>query len=224
MTVGRQVSESLRIHLKLTEREMKNATIKVLNKVGLPRAEELYNSYPHQLSGGMRQRAMLAMAIICKPKLIIADEPTTALDVTIQAQILELLKAINSELGTAILFISHDLGVINQLCDRVAVMYAGNVIEEGSTRNIFIHPVHEYTKGLIGSIPQRDRKGKKLANIPGKVPSITEKKFGCSFAPRCDKTRDDCFLKKPLIRELGPEHKVCCYLAEEESEMEYVRI
>jgi peptide/nickel transport system ATP-binding protein len=224
MTIGKQISESLKIHSEMKEKEAKEGVIKILTRVGLSNARELYNRYPHQLSGGMRQRVMIAIAVVCKPKLIIADEPTTALDVTIQAQILQLLKDINKEYNTAILFISHDLGVINQLCDRVAVMYAGNIIEEGTVRNIFIHPVHEYTKGLIGAIPGREKRGKRLINIEGMVPSIEEKKYGCSFAPRCQKAQDKCFLEKPGQTVLGPNHTVSCYLAEEESEMEYVRI
>lgn len=224
MKIGKQVSENLKLHYNLTQKEIKDETLEILYKVGLPKPKEIFNYYPHQLSGGMRQRVMIAMAIICKPKLIIADEPTTALDVTIQAQILDLLRHINREYGCAILFISHDLGVISQLCSRVAVMYAGNIVEESSTRNIFIHPVHEYTKGLIGSIPSRDKRGKRLVNISGKVPAITEKKFGCSFAPRCSRAQNKCFVEKPRCIELGPSHTVCCYLAEGESEMEYVRI
>jgi len=224
MTVGNQVAEGLRIHYKMKEREVKDKVLDVLRKVGLPRVEELYISYPHQLSGGMRQRVMIAIAIICRPKLIIADEPTTALDVTIQAQILKLLKDINRKYKTTILFISHDLGVINQICDNVAVMYAGNIIEEGTTKNIFIHPVHQYTKGLIGSIPSRDKKGKRLANIPGKVPPITEKKFGCGFAPRCEKSQKKCFVESPNCVELGPNHKVWCYKAKVGSEMDDVII
>jgi oligopeptide/dipeptide ABC transporter, ATP-binding protein, C-terminal domain len=224
LPIGKQIGENLKIHFHTTASETKAEVSRVLTKVGLARAEELYHSYPHQLSGGMRQRVMIAMAIVCKPKLIIADEPTTALDVTIQAQILELLKEINRETKTALLFISHDLSVISGLCDRVAVMYAGSIVEEGSVRDIFIHPVHEYTKGLIDSIPDRGKKGKPLINIPGKVPSITEKKFGCAFAPRCRRAENRCFLKKPEVVVLGPSHRVCCYLAQEESEMEYARI
>lgn len=224
MKIGRQVSENLCLHRSLSKWEIREQTIHILGKVGLPDPEELMNAYPHELSGGMRQRAMIAMAVICKPKLIIADEPTTALDVTIQAQILDLLREINRDFGCAILFISHDLGVISRLCDRILVMYAGTIVEEGSSRNIFLHPVHEYTKGLIGSIPTRDRKGKRLANIPGHVPAITEKRFGCPFAPRCGEAQTVCFTQKPSCITLGPNHKVRCIEANEESEMEYVRI
>jgi len=222
MTIGKQVSEGLKIHYKLTNKEIKDRVLAVLIKVGLARCEEIYNSYPHQLSGGMRQRVMIAIAIICRPKLIIADEPTTALDVTIQSQILALLKDINKEYKTSILFISHDLGVINKLCNKVAVMYAGKIIEEGTTKNIFINPVHQYTKGLIESIPTRAKKGERLANIDGKVPSIKEKKFGCSFAPRCQKAEEKCFYEKPKNVILGPNHKVFCNLANLESGEEYV--
>lgn len=222
MTIGKQVSEGLKIHYKLTNKEIKERVLAALSKVGLARCEEIYNSYPHQLSGGMRQRVMIAIAIICKPKLIIADEPTTALDVTIQSQILGLLKDINEEYKTSILFISHDLGVISKLCHRVAVMYAGNIVEEGTTKNIFINPVHQYTRGLIESIPNRAKKGQRLANIEGKVPSIKEKKFGCGFAPRCQKAEEKCFYEKPKRVILGPNHKVCCNLADKESGEEYV--
>lgn len=224
MKIGRQVSENLRLHSSLTKREIKEQTIDILGRVGLPNPENLLNAYPHELSGGMRQRALIAMAIICKPKLIIADEPTTALDVTIQAQILELLLQINREFGCAILFISHDLGVVSRVCDRMMVMYAGNIVEEGSTRNIFLHPVHEYTKGLIGSIPSRELRGKRLVSIPGRVPALKEKRFGCPFAPRCGKAQNECFTAKPPCVVLGPGHKVSCILAQEESEMEYARI
>jgi oligopeptide/dipeptide ABC transporter, ATP-binding protein, C-terminal domain len=222
MTIGKQVSEGLKIHFKLTNKEIKERVLAVLSKVGLTRCEEIYNSYPHQLSGGMRQRVMIAIAIICKPKLIIADEPTTALDVTIQSQILGLLKHINEEYKTSILFISHDLGVISKLCHRVAVMYSGNIVEEGTIKNIFINPVHQYTKGLIESIPTREKKGTRLSNIEGKVPAIKEKKFGCSFAPRCQKAEEKCFYEKPKSVNLGPNHRVCCNLAELESGEEYV--
>ncbi|KOF57606.1 peptide ABC transporter ATP-binding protein [Clostridium sp. DMHC 10] len=218
MTVGKQVAEGLKIHYKLTDREIKERVLKVLNEVGLDRVEELYNSYPHQLSGGMRQRVMIAMAVICRPKLIIADEPTTALDVTTQAKILKLLKDINMQYKTSILFISHDLGVISKLCNRVAVMYAGSFVEEGSTESIFYNPIHQYTRGLIESIPIRKNKGKRLVSIPGKVPSIKERKCGCSFAPRCQKAEQKCFYKKPKSIIFESTHRVCCNLAVGEGE------
>jgi len=222
--IGKQVAEVIKLHEKKTKKEIDKEVLEILVKVGLRDPEKSINYYPHQLSGGMRQRVMIAMAIICKPKLLIADEPTTALDVTIQAQILELLKEINKEFNTSILFISHDLGVINRLCDRVIVMYAGKIVEEGKVRTIFLHPVHEYTKGLMNSIPTRDQKGKKLKCIKGRVPSLSERKFGCPFAPRCDTARDICFTEKPEEQALSMFHKVSCHLADLESEMEYVRI
>ena len=221
MKIGRQVSENLRLHSSFAGDEIREQTLQILGKVGLPHPEELIDAYPHELSGGMRQRVMIAMAVICKPKLIIADEPTTALDVTIQAQILGLLSEINREFGCAILFISHDLGVIRRLCHRVLVMYAGTVVEEGTVQNIFIHPVHEYTKGLIGSIPTRSLKGKRLANIPGHVPPFTERQMGCPFTPRCSKAQAACLTQKPPSITLGPDHRACCIEADKESEEEY---
>jgi peptide/nickel transport system ATP-binding protein len=222
--VGAQIEESLILHTGLGSGERREAVVDMLGKVGLPRPKDIARCYPHQLSGGMLQRAMIAMALVCKPKLIIADEPTTALDVTIQTRILELLRKVNAEFGCAILFISHDLGVINQICDRVAVMYSGEIIEEGKTSNIFIHPVHEYTKGLLGSLPAGHKKGERLASIPGRVPSIEERISGCKFSARCGMAIDECFLKRPASVALGPGHRASCRLAADESEMEYERI
>lgn len=224
MKVGAQIAENLKLHDRKTKSQVHEEVIRVLQTVGLRNPEQIMQSYPHQLSGGMRQRAMIAMAIICKPKLIIADEPTTALDVTLQAQILELLKSINKEYNTSILFISHDLGVVKRLCDRVAVMYAGRIVEDGSVHNIFLHPVHQYTKGLMGSIPTREKKGQRLENILGRVPPITEEKAACPFAPRCKRAQDSCFTVAPPCVHLSMSHTVRCILANEESEMEYVRI
>lgn len=224
MKIGKQIAEVIKLHEKKSKKEINDEVLDILKKVGLKNPEKNMNAYPHQLSGGMRQRVMIAMAIICKPKLLIADEPTTALDVTIQAQILELLKEINKEFHTSILFISHDLGVINRLCDRVMVMYAGKIVEKGKTRTILLHPVHEYTKGLMNSIPTRKQKGSRLKCIKGRVPALSEKKFGCPFAPRCDAARDICFIQKPDMQALSMHHEVCCHLADLESEMEYVRI
>jgi len=221
LKIGKQVGEGLKIHSNKTKKEIKNEVINVLGKVGLKKPEEIYNSYPHQLSGGMRQRVMIAMAIICKPKLIIADEPTTALDVTIQAQILRLLKDINIEYNTSILFISHDLGVIKHICDNVAIMYAGQIIEYGAIENIFQNPSHEYTKGLLDSIPTKEKRGKYLTNIGGKVPSIDEEKFGCYFAPRCDKAQKDCFNDSPSEVALKTNHTVKCNLIEQGDEAKY---
>lgn len=224
MKIGKQVAEVIKIHEKVTKKEVEEKVLEILKKVGLQDPDKSIHSYPHQLSGGMRQRVMIAMAIICKPKLLIADEPTTALDVTIQAQILDLLREINKEFNTSILFISHDLGVINQLCDRVMVMYSGKVVEEGKVRTIFLHPVHEYTKGLMNSIPTRSQKGYPLKCIKGRVPTLSDRKFGCSFAPRCEVARDICFIQNPKMQALSMSHSVSCHLADLESEMEYVRI
>ncbi len=218
MKIGRQVSENLKIHTDLTKNEMQKETLNILKKVGLNNPEELVNCYPHQLSGGMRQRIMIASAIICKPKLVIADEPTTALDVTIQSQILNLLQDINKTYGCAIVFISHDLGVISRICDRVAVMYCGNIVEEGDTSSVFSNPQHQYTKGLIDSIPTKNKKGQSLVNIPGKVPGITEKKEGCYFAKRCTKAQKRCFKTKPEYTLIKHNHMVSCFLAGETGE------
>ena len=224
MKIGKQVSEVIRLHDNKTREEMEAMTLSIMEKVGLPNPRALMQSYPHELSGGMQQRVMIAMAVISNPRLIIADEPTTALDVTMQAQILELLKLINKEYGIAILFISHDLGVVSRFCHRMAVMYAGKIVEEGTVSNIFHHPVHEYTRGLLGSIPTSESRGKPLVSIKGKVPSVYEKRMPCPFAPRCQKAEDRCYKSPPKSVALSENHTVSCILAENESEMEYVRI
>ncbi|GHU65625.1 ABC transporter ATP-binding protein [Spirochaetia bacterium] len=209
--VGDQITETLFIHGEKDRAKNRTQAIELMHKLGLEDAEKLMDAYPHRLSGGMCQRVMIAMAMICKPKLLIADEPTTALDVTIQAQILDLMKRITAEYGTSILFISHDLSIISRLCDRVLVMYAGRIAEEGSAAEVFANPGHEYTKGLIGSIPGRNRKGKDLANIPGKVPPVEEKRVpGCPFAPRCSKVTEQCIKSFPPGREISPGHFAYC--------------
>ncbi|GHU97685.1 dipeptide/oligopeptide/nickel ABC transporter ATP-binding protein [Spirochaetia bacterium] len=198
LKIGRQIAEPLVLHGETDRVTVKRQVLDIMRILGLREPDRIIEAYPHQLSGGMCQRVMIALAIICKPKLLIADEPTTALDVTIQAQILDLMKKINRELGTSILFISHDLSVINRLCDNVQVMYAGKLIEGGTAADVFTRPVHEYTRGLIGSIPARDRKGRALASIPGKVPSLEEKNpAGCPFAPRCARAQKRCFDEFP---------------------------
>ena len=224
MKIGKQVGEVILLHQNKLKKDINEEVFQILTKVGLRNPQESMNAYPHQLSGGMRQRVMIAMAIICKPKLLIADEPTTALDVTIQAQILDLLRNINKEYGTTILFVSHDLGVIKQLCDRVLVMYAGKIAEEGTIGNIFTHPVHEYTKGLLNSIPTKKKKGTRLDCIVGRVPTLEERNTGCAFASRCKAARDICFKEEPIQLDLSMNHSVNCHLADLESEMEYVRI
>ncbi|MDR0817040.1 MAG: ABC transporter ATP-binding protein [Clostridiales Family XIII bacterium] len=224
MKIGRQIAEPLILHGAKDKKLIRDKVEDMVDKVGLTVSSRLLDSYPHQLSGGMRQRVMIAIAMINRPKLLIADEPTTALDVIIQAQILDLLKKINRDYGTSILFISHDLGAVNQLCNCVNVMYAGRIVERAKTRTIFIHPVHEYTKGLIGAIPLKSHKGKELANIPGKVPGIGENKAGCPFAPRCGAAAAECFKAWPEEVALSDHHFVHCSMVNPESEMEYARI
>jgi peptide/nickel transport system ATP-binding protein len=217
LKIGAQIAEPLIIHGEKDQAFIRSSVIDLMEKLGLSDPEKLLAMYPHQLSGGMCQRVMIALAVICKPKLLIADEPTTALDVTIQAQILDLLKKINAELGTSILFISHDLSVISRLCDRVLVMYAGKIVESGPVREVFAHPVHEYTRGLLGSIPDRTRTGKPLASISGKVPSLEEgRPAGCPFNPRCSKAAGRCRSSFPAETDLGGGHRVHCVLARED--------
>lgn len=224
LTIGYQMIEIIRTHQKISKKEAKKLAIEVIKKVGLPRAEELYYEYPHQLSGGMQQRVMIAIAIVCQPKLLIADEPTTALDVTIQAQILNLLKKIRREQDTAILLISHDLGVMGEMCDRIAVMYAGEIVEIGKTAQIFENPSHPYTKGLMESIPVPDKKGSSLYSIAGTVPPLHERKGGCPFASRCKLAIDKCFESKPQLYKVSDNHEVSCFFNEiEEVNYEYAR-
>ncbi len=224
MKIGKQIEEVVLLHKKTTRQEVKNEVLSILKKVGIREPERCTASYPHQLSGGMRQRVMIAMAVICNPKLLIADEPTTALDVITQAQILALLLEIHKEYNTSILFISHDLGVIKNFCDRALVMYAGKFVEYGTIKNIFLNPLHEYTKGLINSIPTRDCKGKRLSCIKGRVPNLEEHKSGCPFVLRCERSADVCFKENPPTIVLGKNHSVSCHLTATESEKEYARI
>ncbi len=194
MTVGKQIAESYRIHHKgASKKETKDQVLAMMEKVGLPRVSELYREYPHQLSGGMKQRVMIAMALINEPDLIIADEPTTALDVTIQAQILDLLKKLNEESNSMILLISHDLGVIRSVCNQVMVMYGGMVVEQGEVQQVLQHPVHPYTKGLLSSIPDPDKKDQEIACVPGSVEALEQRKQkGCPFAGRCQEVVKEC--------------------------------
>jgi peptide/nickel transport system ATP-binding protein len=218
MKIGRQVSEAVSLHDPKPKRELDKLTESILAKVGLQNPRSLMQRYPHELSGGMQQRVMIAMAVISNPKLMIADEPTTALDVTTQAQILDLLKRVNQEYGMAMLFISHDLGAVSKFCDRMAVMYAGKIVEEGTVASIFRHPVHEYTRGLLESIPTSESRGKTLASIRGRVPSVFEKRMPCAFAPRCQKVKDRCLKRSPPNISLSENHAVRCILAESEME------
>ncbi|MGG6313176.1 ABC transporter ATP-binding protein [Paenibacillus macerans] len=210
--IGRQIAETARIHLSVSRREARRLALDMMDRVGLPRAERLYREYPHQLSGGMRQRVMIAMALICRPQLLIADEPTTALDVTIQAQILDLLRGMKAETGAAMIFISHDLGVIREISDRVIVMYAGYVVEEAPVEEMLGNPRHPYTIGLLHSIPDIELKGKPLRTIPGRVPSLSERRGGCPFAGRCPRAERVCEIRVPELERHADNHLVRCHL------------
>ena len=198
-TIGDQISEALKIHEGLNPRAARERTVELISSVGIPSPKERAKQYPFELSGGMRQRIMIAMAIACNPEILIADEPTTALDVTIQAQILDLLKELQEKLGLTILLITHDLGVVAQTCDRVAVMYAGKVVEEASVDALFDSPRHPYTVGLLDSLPLHHDVGEELRQIPGTVPSPLQMPSGCRFAPRCPHARDICRNEEPTL-------------------------
>lgn len=215
-TIGNQIAESLLIHEKgITKREARERTIEMLGRVGIPKPSRMVDAYPHQLSGGMRQRAMIAMALICGPKLLIADEPTTALDVTIEAQILELIKTLQDETGMAIMYISHDLAVVGDVSDDIMVMYLGQVMEHASTDEIFDNPLHPYTQALWQSVPIIDGKLERLQPIPGTVPSPFTILPGCRFYPRCkQRIPGVCNAAPPSLKEVTPGHSVRCYLYE----------
>ncbi|GAA4706036.1 ABC transporter ATP-binding protein [Brevibacillus fulvus] len=213
-TIGNQISEAIRLHTKASKAEARKQAIQILNRVGIPRAEQIVDEYPHQLSGGMRQRVMIAMSMACNPELLIADEPTTALDVTIQAQILDLMRKLNEDSGTAIMLITHDLGVVAEMCHRVVVMYAGNIVEEGDVRTILKQPKHPYTIGLLNSIPTMDGKKERLYSIPGNVPTPGSLKAGCRFAPRCEHATDKCRAAMPELLQVGENHRSRCWLNE----------
>ena len=210
-TIGSQIEETLRIHGRATRRTARDKAIELLDAVSVPEPARRVREYPHQLSGGLRQRALIAMALACEPALLIADEPTTALDVTIQAQILELLQDLRSRLGLALLLITHDLGVVAQMADRVGVMYAGRVVEEAPVKALFDDPKHPYTQGLMSSIPSGTRGGP-LTAIPGSVPPLGALPPGCSFAPRCPRRFEPCAAAHPGTTSLGSQRGVTCYL------------
>ncbi|WP_416410741.1 ABC transporter ATP-binding protein [Pantoea sp. App145] len=212
-TLGDQLSEAVMRHRKVNRRTAMDTALAILQKVQIPAAEMRLKAYPHQLSGGMRQRVMIAMALINQPKLLIADEPTTALDVTIQAQILDLLNTLKQETGTAVLMITHDLGVVAEVAQRVAVMYAGQVVESGTVAAIFNDPQHPYTIGLMGSIPSLSARSGALATIPGSVPLPESMPAGCRFATRCPFAETRCHQNRPALRALTPEHQVACFRA-----------
>lgn len=216
LTIGTQIQESLFLHKKLTKQQARQRAIELLNLVGIPSAEMRLDDYPHQFSGGMRQRVMIAMALSCEPKLLIADEPTTALDVTVQAQILDLLKQLQRKTNTAIILISHDLGVIANLCDDIAVMYAGQIVEYGSAEDIFYNAHHPYTKGLLKSLPRlTDKKGEPLSVIEGQPPDLKQDINFCPFAMRCDKAMRICAAQIPAVTQIGNHHYVKCWLEHE---------
>ncbi|MFC4355680.1 ABC transporter ATP-binding protein [Chryseomicrobium palamuruense] len=223
-TIGSQMMEAVLLHKKdWSKKQAKARSIEMLKLVGLPRAEELMNDYPHQLSGGMRQRVMIAMALVCDPKVLIADEPTTALDVTIQAQILKLMKDLNTRLNTAIILITHDLGVVAETCERVVVMYAGKVVEEGPVETIFTNPQHPYTKGLLASVPDMRYKKQSLYSIPGNVPKPGSIKEGCRFAARCESVFGRCTQESPPLYQTAAHHKTRCFLYDTEEVSTYDR-
>jgi len=212
-TIGRQIVEAIRAHSDMSAQAARARAIEVLELVRIPSAAQRFDDFPHHLSGGMRQRVMIAMALACEPALLIADEPTTALDVTIQAQILELLRDLQQRLGMAILIITHDLGVIAELVDEVIVMYAGKIVESAPVDALFNDPQHPYTIGLLGSIPRLDVERERLATIEGSVPSPANQPAGCRFAPRCPFADTTCHTQAPPLRELGSKHQVACWKA-----------
>jgi peptide/nickel transport system ATP-binding protein/oligopeptide transport system ATP-binding protein len=216
LTIGTQIREMLQIHLDMKKGEAETRSLELLNLVGISLPGRRIKEYPHQLSGGMRQRVMIAIAISCRPDIIFADEPTTALDVTIQAQILDLLGRLRKEFGMSMVLISHDLGVIAEVADHVAVMYAGRIVEYAGTEELFGSPLHPYTKGLLGSIPRFDRDGgkiKRLYGIPGMVPRLSDLPSGCKFQTRCPIVVDRCRVDEPQLVELFKGHKARCWLA-----------
>jgi len=215
LTIGYQLIEPLKLHRSLSEKEAKESATKLLDRVGIPQAGMRLKDYPHQFSGGMRQRVMVAIAVACNPRLLIADEPTTALDVTIQAQILALINELKDEIGTSVIIITHDLGVIAGMADRVAVMYAGNIVENAAVTEIFDRPQHPYTKALIGSIPPLRKWPERLTTIEGSPPSLTERVSGCPFHPRCPERIEHCEVEDPALLELLPAHLCACWVAEE---------
>ena len=212
-TIGDQIAEVLLRHRKFSRKEAKNRAIEMLRRVRIPSPERRYDDYPHRLSGGMRQRAMIAMALACEPKLLIADEPTTALDVTIQAQILELMRSLREETGAAIILITHDLGVIAELADDVAVMYAGRIVEHASVGRLFAEPQHPYTVGLLGSVPRLHLEQDRLAAIHGQVPGPFAAGAGCRFEPRCPFAMKKCRAEDPFLLNLHEGHEAACWKA-----------
>ncbi len=214
LTIGFQIEEVLRRHEKnLSKKDLRERTISLLQKVGIPNPEKRIKNYPHQFSGGMRQRTMIAMAIACNPRVLIADEATTALDVTIQAQVLDLMSRLKT--GGSLMFITHNLGVVAEVCDELVVMYAGQVMEKGTVEEVFLHPAHPYTRGLLKAIPTLTTNVKRLHNIPGTVPLAHKFEQGCRYAPRCEHCKAVCREKAPVQTRINDDHSVACFLETE---------
>lgn len=216
MKIGDQIMECILLHQNVNKKEAEAKAIEMLKLTGLPRVEKMMKEFPFQLSGGQRQRVMIAMALVCNPQILIADEPTTALDVTIQAQILDLMNHLKKEIGTSILFITHDLGVVAEVCDEVVVMYCGRVVEKGTVYDIFEKPSHPYTEGLLASIPKLGDHVEELESIPGNVPNPKFMPKGCKFAPRCKYAFDKCQEEEPDFTDLGNGHQSRCWLCRQE--------
>lgn len=216
LKISKQLMQGIMLHLKYSKREARDYSIRMLESVGIPSPSNIMDQYPHQLSGGMLQRVMIAIAMSCKPELLIADEPTTALDVTIQAQILELMKQLRNENNTSILLITHDLSVVSEICDRVVVMYAGTVVEEATVEELFEAPRHPYTKGLIDSVPGIGERQSRLNPIPGQVPNPGQMPQGCKFAARCPHVMNICHEKEPVLKEESNTRKHRCWLFQEQ--------
>lgn len=211
LTVGHQIGESLKLHTDTPNKEVEDRAAALLELVGIPDARQRLDNYPHEMSGGMRQRVMIAVALACDPELLIADEPTTALDVTIQAQIIAIVRDLRDKLGTAMIWITHDLGVIAGLVDRVLVMYGGEIVEKAEVGELYAKPQHPYSIGLLGSLPRLDQKGQDLVTIKGQPPSLYQKPDSCSFAPRCDYAYDRCRNENPALVDLSDTHAVACW-------------
>ena len=209
---GKQIAEYLRLHRGMKKKEAMEEAIKMMQAVGIANPQARAYEYPHQMSGGMRQRVMIAMALACQPQILIADEPTTALDVTIQAQILDLIRDLNQEMNTSVVFITHDLGVVSELCDTVIVMYNGHIVEKAPTADIFREPLHPYTQGLLSAIPRITKERKPLSTIEGMVPNPVERIKGCRFWPRCPKACDRCRKEEPPVFSVGEDRQVRCWL------------
>jgi len=216
LSIGFQIKEAVTTHKMAQREEARSLVLSTMARVGIPEPELVYNQYPHELSGGLRQRVMIAMALVCNPRLLIADEPTTALDVSIQAQILDLICNLSTTMDLALLLISHNLGVVARIAQRVMVMYAGTIVEDGPVKEIFDCPLHPYTKGLLASVPYGENmKRNRLSSIPGRVPSLDEIPEGCAFSNRCRFTKGICEKKAPVLETINPSHKVACHLARE---------